>query len=46
MIMDLLNILYDIRVSFVGILGVGLNAMLAMILFAELLLVIGLMVLY
>ena len=38
--------LYNIRVSFIGVLGVGLNAILTMILLAEPLLVAGLIVLY
>ena len=44
--MDYLNMLYDIRASFASILGVGLNAILAITLLAEPLLVTGLMVFY
>ncbi len=38
--------LYDIKASFMGVPGVGLNIMLAMTLLVKLLLVAGLMVLY
>ena len=38
--------LYDIRASFTGILGVGLNAILVITLFVKLLLVTSFMVLY
>jgi len=46
MTIDHLNMLYNIRASFTGVPGVGLNAMLAIILLAKPLPVAGLMVLY
>ena len=44
--MDHLNMLYNIRASFIGILGVGLNAILTITLLAEPLPVASLMALY
>ena len=46
MTMDYLNMLYDIKASFAGILGVGLNAMLTMTLLIKPPSVASLMVLY
>ena len=46
MIMDYLNILYDIRASFTSVLRIGLNAMLIIILLVEPPLVASLIVLY
>ena len=46
MTIDYLNMLYNIRASFIGVLGVGLNTMLIMILLIKPLLVASLIVLY
>jgi len=44
--MDYLNMLYDIRASFAGVLGISLNIILAMTLLAKPLSVTSLMVLH
>ena len=46
MTIDHLNILYNIKASFTGVLGVGLDAILIIILLAEPLLVASLMAFY
>ena len=46
MTMDHLNILYNIKASFTGVLGVGLNAILIITLLTEPPLVTGLMALH